>query len=120
MKILLTTSSPDIDSTVDPRFGRAAYLLVVDSDTMDLQANANPGVNSSGGAGIQAAQFVVDNHAEAVISGDFGPHAFEALLAAGVSMYVYGDCRTASDAIQRFNASQLEQAGAPTRRGRRG
>jgi len=62
----------------------------------------------------------VDNHPEAVISGDFGPHAFEALQDAGVSMYVYGECRTASDAIQCFNASQLEQVGAPTRRGRHG
>jgi predicted Fe-Mo cluster-binding NifX family protein len=118
MKIVLTTTTPNLESEVDPRFGRGAYLLVVDTDTDAWEACANPGVNASGGAGIQAAQFVTDHQAKAAVSGDFGPNAYEALLAAGIPMYVYGDCRTASDAIARFKAGQLQQIGAP-KRGRR-
>ncbi len=115
MKIILTAASPSIDSNVDARFGRGAYLIVVDPDTLEWQAHPNPGVGASGGAGIQAAQFVTDQKAEAVLSGDFGPHAFEALQAAGIAMYLYGDCRTAHQAIERFKAGQLQQVGAPTR-----
>jgi len=120
MKITLTTVSPDLDSDVDPRFGRGAYLLVVDTETMQWEAHPNPGVNASGGAGIQAAQFVADQKAEAVISGDFGPNAFNALQAAGITMYLYGDCRTARQAIERFQAGQLQQVGAPTQHGHQG
>jgi predicted Fe-Mo cluster-binding NifX family protein len=115
MKIIITTVSPTIESEVDPRFGRGAYLLVIDPDTLEWQAHPNPGVTASGGAGIQAAQFVTEHKAEAVISGDFGPHAFEALNAAGMPMYVFGDSRTAQDVIARFKAGQLEQVGAATR-----
>jgi predicted Fe-Mo cluster-binding NifX family protein len=115
MKIILTTSSPNIESQVDPRFGRGAYLLVIDTDTLEWQAHPNPGVSAPGGAGIQAAQFVTEHKADAVISGDFGPHAFEALHAAGVPMYLFGDCRTAQDVLARFKARQLEQVGAATR-----
>jgi predicted Fe-Mo cluster-binding NifX family protein len=115
MKIILTTTSPNLDSEIDPRFGRGAFLLLVDTDTMQADAHPNPGVNASGGAGIQAAQFVTDRKAEAVISGDFGPHAFDALKAAGVAMYVYGDCRTANEAVERFKAGTLERVGAATR-----
>jgi predicted Fe-Mo cluster-binding NifX family protein len=115
MKIVLTTTSPNLDSAIDPRFGRGAYLLLVDLNSMEWKATPNPGVNASGGAGIQAAQFVSDHKAEAVISGDFGPHAFEALKAAGIAMYVYGDCQTAQQAIERFKAGQLQEVGAATR-----
>ena len=114
MKIVMTTVAPDIESEVDPRFGRSPYLLVVDSDTLAWQAHPNPGVSASGGAGIQAAQFVADQQAQAVISGDFGPHAFQALEAAGLPMYVYGSSRTVRDAIARFKAGQMECVGAPT------
>jgi len=115
MKIIITTVSPTIESEVDLRFGRGAYLLVIDPDTLEWQAHPNPGVSASGGAGIQAAQFVTEHKADAVISGDFGPHAFEALHAAGVPMYLFGDSRTAQDVIARFKAGQLKQVGAATR-----
>jgi predicted Fe-Mo cluster-binding NifX family protein len=115
MKVILTTVVPNIESEVDPRFGRGAHLLVVDLDTMEWQAHPNPGASASGGAGIQAAQFVTEHKAEAVISGDFGPHAFEALKAADVRMYLFGDSRTVQDVIARFKSGQLKQIGAATR-----
>jgi predicted Fe-Mo cluster-binding NifX family protein len=115
MKIILTTTSPSIDSNLDSRFGRGAYLIVVDTDTLEWQAHPNPGVNASGGAGIKATQFVTEQKVEAVLSGDFGPHAFQALQAAGIAMHLYGDCRTTRQAIERFKAGQLQQVGAPTR-----
>jgi predicted Fe-Mo cluster-binding NifX family protein len=114
MKIILTTASPGIDSDLDTRFGRGAYLLMVDTESLQWEAHRNPGVMTSGGAGIQAAQFVTNQKAGAILSGDFGPHAFEALQAAGIAMYLYGDCRTVSQAIERFKAGQLAQIGAPT------
>jgi predicted Fe-Mo cluster-binding NifX family protein len=115
MKIILTATSPSIDSNVDSRFGRGACLLMVDTESLQWEAQTNPGLHASGGAGIQAAQFVTDQKAEAVLSGDFGPHAFAALQAAGIAMYLYGDCRTARQAIEHFKAGQLQRVGAPTR-----
>ena len=114
MKIILTTNSPNLESGVDPRFGRGAYFLVVDTDTLEWQVYPNPGVGASGGAGTLAAQFVANQKAEAVISGDFGPNAYEALQAAGVEMYLFGTSRTGSEAFDRFKAGQLEHVGAPT------
>ena len=117
MKIVITTVAPNIELVVDPRFGRGAYLLVVDPDTLEWQAHANPGVNASGGAGILATQFVTEHQVDAVISGDFGPNAFDALSAAGVAMYLLGESRTAQDVIVRFKAGQLERVGTPTNSG---
>ena len=124
MKVVLSATSPSLDATVDPRFGRGAYLLVVDTTSLEFEAHPNPGVSATGGAGIQAAQFVASQKAEAAVSGDFGPNAFDALKEAGVSMYTYGDCQTVQEAIQKLKAGQLDPVGSPKRgggaRGRRG
>lgn len=114
MKIVITATSPTLDSEVDPRFGRGAYLLLIDTATLDWQAYPNPGVTASGGAGIQVAQFITEHKAEAVVSGDFGPHAFEALNAASLPMYVFGNCRTVREVIAQFKAGQLQRIGAAT------
>ncbi|MBN2388621.1 MAG: NifB/NifX family molybdenum-iron cluster-binding protein [Anaerolineales bacterium] len=120
MKIVLTTTSADIKSAVDPRFGRGAYFLIVDTESGAWEAQANPGVNASGGAGVQAAQFVVACKAGAVVSGAFGPNAFDALKAVGIQMVLYGDCQTAEEALERYKAGTLEQATAPQSGGHRG
>lgn len=123
MKILLTTTAADIDSPVDPRFGRAGHFLLVDPETLEWRALPNPGATASGGAGIQAAQFAADNACEAVISGDFGPNAFNVLREAGIVMYTYGSCRTVQEAIQCFKSGLMDALVVPTgssRKGKRG
>jgi len=117
MKIILTATSPNIDSPVDARFGRGAYFIVVDPDTLDWQAHPNSGAGAMGGAGTLAAQFAANQKAEAVISGDFGPNAYNALLAAGIAMYLFGESTTVKEAIEHFKAGELERVGAPTGQG---
>jgi predicted Fe-Mo cluster-binding NifX family protein len=117
MKIILTATSPNFDADVDPRFGRGAYFLIDDPDTLEWKAVPNPALGAPGGAGIQAAQFATDQKCDAVISGDFGPNAYHALKAAGIPMYLFGSCRSIREAIQRFKFGQIEPLEAPTRKG---
>ena len=120
MKIAITTTSPDITAEIDPRFGRGANFLIADLDTQDWHAVPNPGVSASGGAGIRAAQFICDQQVDAVISGDFGPNAYDALKQAGVSMYLFGSSRTVQEALENYKSGQMEALTAPVggRRGR--
>jgi predicted Fe-Mo cluster-binding NifX family protein len=120
MQIILTATSPSIDSSIDSRFGRGAYLIVVDLDTLEWQAHPNPGVGVSGGAGTLAAQFAANQHVSSVVSGDFGPNAYNALHAAGLAMYLFGASTTVKQAIEQFKAGQLERVGAPTGQGHHG
>jgi predicted Fe-Mo cluster-binding NifX family protein len=116
MKIIITAIAPDIDAQVDPRFGRGAYFLVIDSDTLEWHAEANPAVNVSGGAGVQAAQIVAQHGAGVAISGDFGPNAYEVLAAAGVEMFLApaGESLTASEVLARYQRGELKQVTGPT------
>ena len=88
MKIAITASSPDLDAEVDPRFGRAICFIVTDEEGGDWEAYPNPVLDASGGAGVQATRFIIDKEATVVVSGSFGPNAFETLMAADIEMLV--------------------------------
>lgn len=115
MKIAITTSGPDINSNIDPRFGRCAYFLLIEGSSLesgDIKWDAlpNPAINARGGAGTQAAQYISDQNVQVVISGDFGPNAFSTLQSAGISMYLFkSENTTAMECIKMFQADELQK-----------
>lgn len=113
MKICITAQAPTLDSPIDPRFGRCANFIFVDPETLAFEAATNPGTMASGGAGIQAAQFVAEQGCSALLTGNVGPNAYNALTAAGITVFV-GISGTVRTAIDMFNAGQLEKASSPT------
>ena len=87
MKIAVTSTGKTLDDSVDPRFGRAAYILVVDSETFSFEIIDNQSnVNAFKGAGIQAATSISEKDAEVLLTGFCGPNAFTTLKAAGIKI----------------------------------
>ncbi len=100
MKLFISALENSLDAQVDQRFGRSVWLVGVDSDTGQWEAHKNPAAALSGGAGVAAAQFVIDHGAGVVISGDFGPHAAQAFQQAGVEMRLFtAEVSTVKDAV---------------------
>jgi predicted Fe-Mo cluster-binding NifX family protein len=113
MKIAVSASSPALESPVDPRFGRCLYFLIVDPETMEFEAVENPYVSASGGAGIQAAQLVIQKNVEAVLTGSCGPNAFQTLKAAGVKV-VIGVAGTVAEAVRKYaSGEEFQEASGP-------
>ncbi len=106
MKIAVSASGPDLNSQIDPRFGRCAYFLIVETEDMSFEALDNASMSLGGGAGIGAAQSVGSKGVKAVITGNCGPNAANTLAAAGIQLYV-GQSGSVKEAVARFNANQL-------------
>ena len=102
MKIAVTAKGEELSSPVDPRFGRAAHILIVESETMDFVALDNSAnVNAFKGAGIQAATMICEHGAEVLLTGYCGPNAFRTLEAAGIK--VGSDTAgTVAEAVENF------------------
>ena len=113
MKICVTATAGDLNAQVDPRFGRCQYFVFVDSDTMAFEAMANEAIAAPGGAGIQAAQAVVNKGAGVVISGNIGPNAFQVLSTAGVKIAT-GAYGTVQEAVEMYKAGGLNETGGST------
>lgn len=108
MILFLSAQEPLLESPINERFGRSPWLIKVDSETNQWKAFANPGVNQSGGAGVAAAQFVVDHKANVVISGNFGPNAANAFRAAKIAMHLFtSEVSTVQQAIDHFLEGKL-------------
>jgi predicted Fe-Mo cluster-binding NifX family protein len=113
MRIAVTATGKTSDSGVDPRFGRAKYFLVYDTDTEQYQAIDNQiNVNAIQGAGIQAGEVISKEHVDVLLTGHCGPKAFRTLQAAGVTV-VTGASGTIGEAVQRYLDGELTEAKGP-------
>lgn len=113
MKVVVSSAGDNLDAEVSPIWGRCAYFLFVDTDTMQAEALPNVAVNARGGAGIQAAQFVVQEGAQVVLSGNLGPNAMQVLQAADVPFYAVNS-GTVREAVEAYKAGALQANSGPT------
>jgi predicted Fe-Mo cluster-binding NifX family protein len=112
MKVAISSSGPDLNSQVDLRFGRAPYLLIVDSDTMKYEVFENPNIAVLRRAGMQTAQLVADTGAQVVLTGNVGPSAVDALSEVGVEV-IMGVRGSIQSAVTKYLQGQLQPAGQP-------
>ena len=121
MKIVVTANGTDLETHVSPVVGRCLELVFIDTDTMRFETVVNPEGAMLRGAGFEAAEFVVERGAQAVVTGNVGPNTFDVLRAAGVPVYLYGG-GTVREAVAAYKAGQLqllEAASVPTHSGTR-
>jgi len=110
LKVAVTSAGPGLSSALDSRFGRAAYLLLVDLPERTVSAIENrAGLNAAQGAGIQAAQSVIDAGASKLITGHCGPKAYRVLQAAGIEVLL-ADGGSVDEVVDRFEAGSLAPA----------
>lgn len=114
MRIAITSTGPDLDSPMDPRFGRARYIVIVDEQGTLLEVVDNSaGVNSLRGAGIQAGKLLADKKVDVLLTGNCGPNAFRTLQVANIRVGV-DQSGTVRDAIERFRNGQVTYTSSPT------
>jgi len=112
MKVAISAAGPSLSAALDPRFGRCSYFVIVETDDMTFEAVENANSALGGGAGIQSAQLVAQKGATAVLTGNCGPNAHQALSGAGISVVV-GCSGTVSEVVESFKSGQLRSAAAP-------
>ncbi len=111
MNIAFTVSGNDPDAVLDPRFGRAAGLLITDEnfadhryvDTSDIAQGAH-------GAGPRMAQVIADDHVNVVITGNGpGGNAMTILKKLNVVIYAGAGQFTAREAFAQYKAGNLRE-----------
>lgn len=113
MVIAVSSKGNTLDSEIDPRFGRAGFFLLVDPETMEVKVIENKqNLQLPQGAGIQAAQTVVENGAKTVLTGNCGPKAFKVLRAAGVNVGI-GVSGTVKEAVNQYKQGKVSFTQAP-------
>lgn len=108
-----------MNDEVDPRFGRAAGFVVVDSETGETRYLDNRRAQMMGhGAGLQAAETIARAGAKVLLTGQVGPKAFQALSAAGIKVVQNLAGLTVGQAVERFRKGEMEPSRQANRTGR--
>lgn len=87
MKIAIPVDEKNITTGVCPSFGRTPYYMLHDTENNETIFIDNNAAQSAGGAGIKAAQTLIDNKVEILLTPRCGENAANVLLGAGVKMY---------------------------------
>lgn len=114
--IAVSSEGPSLDDLVDPRFGRAAGFIIMDTQTGSFEYldNGSSQVRAQG-AGIQAAENVANSGAGVVLTGYVGPKAFQALTAVGIKIVQDLGGIPVKEAVQRFTDGIAHFAAGPNR-----
>ncbi|NLV85758.1 MAG: dinitrogenase iron-molybdenum cofactor biosynthesis protein [Clostridiales bacterium] len=106
MKIAIPVDEKDMKTGVCPSFGRAPYFLIYNTETKENEFLDNSAAASTGGAGIKAAQAIVDSGAKALLTPRCGENAANVLKAADIKLYKTTGASAMAD-IEAFIAGTL-------------
>ncbi|MDK2829419.1 NifB/NifX family molybdenum-iron cluster-binding protein [Clostridium butyricum] len=108
MKIAISAKGKITDDSFDTRFGRCEYFQIYDTEVKATKIVNNKGIEASGGAGIAAANLLIDESVDVVITGSLGPNAFEIIENAEIKAYKC-DSTSIAVAIDKYNNNELEE-----------
>ena len=112
MIICITSEGNNLDSKVDPRFGRAQYFIFYDDETSQFEAVQNENVTGTGGVGVQSGQLVAGKQTKTVLTGSVGPNASQTLESAGIDVVLNVEGRV-KEVIEQFKKGELKTTEGP-------
>ena len=108
MRIAFSTNGRDLDSLIDPAFGRCRYFIVVEPVTSSFDIVENPGFGMTSGAGIKAAEMLANLNVDRVVTGSVGPNARPILNSADVE--IANGSGTIRDALENIVSGTIKDA----------
>lgn len=112
MKVAISANGKDLESSIDDRFGRCRYFIIVETDDMIYEVIENTNADLSTSAGIQSASLVASKGVDAVITGNCGPKAMQVFAATTIKV-ILGQHGTIKDVVEKFKSGDL----SPSTRG---
>jgi predicted Fe-Mo cluster-binding NifX family protein len=108
MKVAISATGKTTDTLLDMRFGRCEYFQIYDTESGEVKIIENKGQLSGGGAGIAAAQQLIDEKIDVIITGSLGPNAYEIIEKSEIKSYKCGDI-SINSVLEKFNKGELSE-----------
>ncbi len=108
MKIAISSQGKEENSLMDSRFGRCEYFCIYDIEDAGFKVIENTAINSNAGAGIEAANLVLKENIDAIVTGNIGPHANEVLKRSNIKIFT-SDVKRISDIINEYKRNKLKE-----------
>jgi predicted Fe-Mo cluster-binding NifX family protein len=102
LKIAVSAENSNLDARVAQRFGISPYMIIVDPETMGIEAISNLGIAGKQAAGMQAVVTAISKEVDAVLTGYCSPTAVKYLADNGIDV-VTGVKGTVAEAVAQYS-----------------
>lgn len=109
LKICISATGDSLNASLDPRFGRAIFFLIINSEGELIKAIKNTGKQAMRGAGVTAAQIVADEKVDVIITGNIGPNASIVLSASKIKIFIGLPETPILDVIKKYQENKLQE-----------
>jgi len=109
LKICISANGDNLNSFLDPRFGRALFFLIISSEGKLIKSIKNTGKQAMRGAGVTAAQIVADEKVDVIITGNIGPNASIVLSASKIKIFIGLPETPILDIIKKYQENKLQE-----------
>ncbi len=108
MRIAIPSMGRTIKSTISYQLGRAPFIIIYDSDTKDYKTFENTGFQLKDGSGLKAAEIILQNDTDILLTKEIGRKAYSFLMKEQVNVLLLKSGETVKSIINRF----MEKEGA--------
>lgn len=109
MKLAIALKENDYNSSVDERFGRAPFFIIIDSDTKEFEIIENEAKDEATGAGLKAVKNLLKHEIDVIIAGEIGPKAGELIYDLEIPTFKFKDLEKVDEIVNAFNENTLEK-----------
>jgi len=104
MKLLITSKGSNFLDPFDIIFGRCEYFILYNSELNTFKAIKNDAKNLEEGAGIDAAQVVMDLNVDVLLTGRLGPKARRKIEDSDIKVH-FVEGETVADVVEEYKKS---------------
>lgn len=109
MKLAIALKENEYNSSVDERFGRAPFFIIIDSDTKEFEIIENEAKDEATGAGLKAVKNLLKYEIDIIIAGEIGPKAGELIYDLEIPTFKFKDLEKVDEIVNAFNENTLEK-----------
>lgn len=109
MKLAIALKENEYNSSVDERFGRAPFFIIIDSDTKEFELIENEAKDEATGAGLKAVKNLLKHEIDIIIAGEIGPKAGELIYDLEIPTFKFKDLEKVDEIVKAFNENTLEK-----------
>ena len=109
MKIAIALEENSYNSSLDKRFGRASYFILINTETNNFEIIENEAKDEATGAGLKAVKTLVNLGVNEIIAGEIGPKAEALIKNFEIPVYKIGDLKTVDDVLKNYKENKLEK-----------
>ena len=109
MKLAIALKENDYNSSLDERFGRAPFFIIIDNETKEFEIIENEAKDETTGAGLKAVKNLLKYQIDVIIAGEIGPKAGELIYDLEIPTFKFKDLTKVDEIIEAFNKNTLEK-----------